>query len=333
MKVLFIGGTGNISTTVSRRCIAEGMKLYLLNRGIRSVDIPGAGRIIGDIHDEPALDALLRGQRWDVVVNWIAYRPEEIERDFRLFSGKTRQYIFISSASAYQRPPSHPVITESTPLYNPFWQYSRDKIACEEKLNHYYRGHDFPITIVRPSLTYDTVIPVPIGGWTEYTIVDRLKKGLPVIVQGDGTSLWTITHADDFALGFCGLLGHQQAIGQSFHITSDELLTWNQIFQALADAADCQIKMIHIPSSFIARFDDFHTGNLLGDKANSVIFDNTKIKTFVPAFRATIPFNQGIRRTLEWFEEKPERMVIQESTHQFMDRVISAYQRAFEDIG
>ncbi len=332
MRVLFIGGTGNISTTVSRRCVAEGMELYLLNRGVRPVDIPGARRFIGNIHDEPALAALLRGQQWDVVVNWIAYKPEEVERDFRLFAGKTRQYIFISSASVYQKPPSHPVITESTPLYNPFWQYSRDKIACEELLNQLYRAHDFPITIVRPSLTFDTVIPVPLGGWTEYTIVDRIKKGLPVIVQGDGTSLWTITHADDFALGFCGLLGHQQAIGQSFHITSDELLTWNQIFQALADAAGCQIKMVHIPSSFIARFDDFHTGNLLGDKANSMIFDNTKIKTFVPAFKATIPFNKGIQRTLEWFEAKPERMVIQESTHQFMDRVISAYQRAFEGI-
>jgi nucleoside-diphosphate-sugar epimerase len=332
MKILFIGGTGNISTTVSRRCIAEGIELYLLNRGIRSVDIPGAEKITGDIHDEPAMAALLQGQRWDVVVNWIAYKPEEIERDFRLFAGRTHQYIFISSASVYQKPPSHPVITESTPRYNPFWQYSRDKIACEEKLHQYYRENDFPITIVRPSLTYDTVIPVPIGGWTEYTIVDRIKKGLPVIVQGDGTSLWTITHADDFALGFCGLLGHQQATGQSFHITSDELLTWNQIFQALADAAGSPLKMVHVPSDFIARFDDFHTGNLLGDKSNSVIFDNTKIKTFVPAFIATIPFNKGIRRTLEWFEAKPERMVIQQSTHQFMDRVISAYQRAFEGI-
>ncbi len=331
MRVLFIGGTGNISTTVSRRCIAEGIELHLLNRGIRSVDISGARRFIGDIHDEPAMAALLQGQQWDVVVNWVAYRQEEIERDFRLFAGKTRQYIFISSASVYQKPPSHPVITESTPLYNPFWQYSQDKIACEEKLNQFYRDDDFPITIVRPSLTYDTVIPVPIGGWTEYTIVDRIKKDLPVIVHGDGTSLWTITHADDFALGFCGLLGHQQAIGQSFHITSDELLTWNQIFQALADAAGRQIKMVHIPSGFIARFDAFHTGNLLGDKANSAIFDNTKIKTFVPAFKATIPFNKGIRRTLEWFEAKPERMVVLESTHQFMDRVISAYQRAFED--
>jgi nucleoside-diphosphate-sugar epimerase len=201
----------------------------------------------GDITD-PAISAVLKDHFWDVVVNWIAYTEQDIERDYKLFRGKTKQYVFISSASAYQRPLSYPIVTESTPLANPFWQYSRNKIACEMKLNAFYRDDNFPVTIVRPSLTYDTVIPVPIGGWNQYTVVDRMKKGKKIIVHGDGSSLWTNTHAEDFAKGFVGLLGHQQAIGQSFHITSDELLTWNQIHEALAEAAGCKASSISLPT-------------------------------------------------------------------------------------
>jgi len=260
-----------------------------------------------------------------VVVNWIAFTPEDIRRDYELFKDKTDQYVFISSASAYQKPLTHPVITESTPLKNPYWQYSRDKIACEELLNKLYRENDFPITIVRPSLTYDTVIPVAIGSWQDYTIIDRMKKGKEVIVHGDGSSLWTITHADDFALGFTGLLGHQQAIGHSFHITSDEILTWDQIYDAVAAAAGVKTKKVYIPSDFIAQFDEFQYGNLLGDKTHSVIFDNTKIKTFVPEFKAAIPFNKGIKRTIEWFETDKDRMQILEKNNQFIDDVIKAF--------
>jgi nucleoside-diphosphate-sugar epimerase len=254
------------------------------------------------------------------------FLEKDVERDIALFRNKTKQYIFISSASVYQKPPSHPVITESTPLYNPFWDYSRNKIACEERLNKAYRDENFPITIVRPSHTYDTVIPVPMGGWTEYTIIDRMKKGKKIIVHGDGTSLWTLTHAEDFAKAFIGLLGHQQAIGNAFHITSDESLTWNQIYEAVAEAAGTKTKMIHIASEFICKCDNSFTGNLLGDKSYSVIFDNTKIKTFVPGFKALIPFNQGIKKTLAWFEADPKRQIINEETNAVIDRIINAYE-------
>jgi nucleoside-diphosphate-sugar epimerase len=217
------------------------------------------------------------------------------------------------------------VITESTPLKNPFWKYSRDKIACEDRLNRAYREEDFPVTIVRPSLTYETVIPVAIGSWDDFTIIDRIRKKRPIIVHGDGTSLWTITHSEDFAKGFVGLLGHQQAIGHAFHITSDEILTWNQIYAAVGEAAGEKPAMIHIPSDYISQFDEFQVGNLLGDKAASVIFDNTKIKSFVPEYKAVIPFKQGIRKTVQWFEALPERRVIKEENNIFMDHVIESY--------
>ena len=325
IKALFIGGTGNISTEVSRLAVQNGIDLYLLNRGQRKVEIDGAKSIVADVNDPEQVKKALEGLSWDVVVNWIAFTPIEVQRDIDLFRGKTNQYIFISSASCYQKPVSHPVITESMPLHNPFWQYSRDKIACEDLLNKAYREDGFPVTIVRPSLTYDTVIPVAIGGWTEYTIIDRMKKGKKVIVHGDGTSIWTIMHATDFAKGFFGLMDHQQAIGHGFHITSDELLTWDQIYETTAEAANAKANIIHIPSDFIARFDPFQEGNLLGDKAHSVIFDNTKIKTFVPEFKATIPYKVGIKKTVEWFEADPKRMVVNPETNELMDKIIDAY--------
>jgi nucleoside-diphosphate-sugar epimerase len=329
MKVLFIGGTGNISTSVSRQAVDRGMELYLLNRGLRVSAIPGAKSIVGDINRREDIESVLKGHTWDAVVNWIAFTEKDVARDYELFRGRTKQYVFISSASAYQKPLAFPFVTESTPLANPFWQYSRNKIACEMLLNSYYRQEQFPVTIVRPSLTYDTVIPVPIGGWTDYTIVDRIKNGKKIIVHGDGTSLFTITHADDFAKGFLGLLGHQQAIGESFHITSDEILTWNQIHQALAEAAGCEAKIVHIPSEILAAFDKELFGSLIGDKATSVIFDNTKIKRFVPDFTATIPFKQGIRRTIEWFEADPARQIIRKETDIWMDKIIGQYEKAF----
>jgi nucleoside-diphosphate-sugar epimerase len=327
LKVLFIGGTGNISTSVSKLCVQNGIDLYLLNRGTRRVEVPGAKLIRGDISKPEQLVAILEGHKWDAVVNWIVFTENEVERDINLFKGKTKQYIFISSASAYQKPPVHPVITESTPLYNPFWEYSRNKIACEERLNRAYREDNFPITIVRPSFTYDTVLPVALGGWMEYNIINRLKKGEKISVHGDGTSLWTVTHAEDFAKGFVGLIGHQQATGHSFHITSDEILTWNQIYQAVADAVGVEPNIIHIPSDFICRVDETQTGSLLGDKALSVIFDNSKIKMFVPGFKAVIPFSQGIKRTLAWFGADPKRQVISKKTDEIMDRIIKEYEK------
>jgi nucleoside-diphosphate-sugar epimerase len=327
MKVLFIGGTGNISLSVSKLCVENGIELFLLNRGSRDVTVPGAKKILGDISKPEQLTSELNKHTWDCVVNWIVFTEDEIERDINLFRGKTKQYIFISSASVYQKPPSYPVITESTPLFNPYWDYSRNKIACEERLNRAYRDENFPITIVRPSHTYDSVIPVALGGWTEYNIIDRMKKGQKIIVHGDGSSLWTLTHAEDFAKGFVGLIGHQQAIGHAFHITSDEILTWDQIYQAVAAAAGVEANIIHISSDFIVQCEPSLTGNLLGDKSHSAIFDNTKIKTFVPGFKAVIPFSQGIRRTLEWFEADPARQIINKETNDMMDRIIRLYER------
>jgi len=331
MKILFIGGTGNISAACSRLAIQQGLEVYLLNRGqFKAEGLEKARHLAADINDPDAVARVIGDLHFDVVANFIAFTPHDIERDIALFDGKTDQYIFISSASAYQKPLSHPVITESTPLANPYWDYSRDKIACEELLMRQYRETGFPVTIVRPSLTYDTVIPVAIGSWTDYTIIDRMKKGKPVIIHGDGSSLWTITHSVDFAKGFNGLLGHQQSIGQSFHITSDELLNWNQIYEAVAEAAGAELKAVHIASDFICDVAEregqgWMRGNLLGDKAVSTVFDNSKIKRFVPGFTATIPFKRGIRETVKWFEARKERMVIDEGNNKLMDAVIEAY--------
>jgi nucleoside-diphosphate-sugar epimerase len=327
MKVLFIGGTGNISRAVSSLAVARGIDLHMLNRGKRVALIPGATTIVGDVAAMRS-DSRLLDHRWDAVVNWIAYTDEDVWRDIEVFAGRTGQYVFISSASAYQKPPAQPVITESTPLVNPYWEYSRKKIACEQRLMAEFSRTGFPVTIVRPSLTYDTVIPVPLGGWTEYTLVERIRRGQRIIVHGDGTSLWTVTHADDFAAGFLGLLGQREAIGEAFHITSDEILTWNQIYQALAGSVGCQANIVHIPSDFLGRFDEHLRAALLGDKAYSVIFDNSKIKRFVPGFSAAIPFRDGIKRTIDWFEADPERMVVKQSTHDLIERILACYDRA-----
>ena len=331
MKVLFIGGTGNISGACSRQAVENGVELFHMNRGIVSADIPAEVKTItADIKDKKEVLVALGDLKFDVVVNFIAFTPDDIKQDIEVFSDRTKQYIFISSASVYQKVGGHPIITESTPLYNPYWDYSRDKIACEDLLNDEYRKNGFPITIVRPSLTYDTVIPVAIGSWTDYTIIDRMKKGQEVIIHGDGTSLWTVTHSDDFARAFVGLLGHQQAIGHAFHITSDELLNWNQIYEAVAEASGANLNAVHIASDFICDVGDtigweWMRGNLLGDKAVSTIFDNSKIKRYVPGFEAKITFKEGIKKTVQWFEADPSRMVIDEGNNSFIDTVLTAY--------
>ena len=326
MKVLFIGGTGNISTSVSRLCIERGIDLYLLNRGKRKVKIPGAKTIKGDISQPNQLAPILSNHRWDAIVDWVAFTRDQVERDIELFRDRTNQYIFISSASAYQKPPSYPIVTESTPLFNPYWEYSRNKIVCEERLNLAYREEGFPITIVRPSFTYDTVIPLAIGGWDEYTTIDRMKNGKKIIVHGDGTSLWTITHAEDFAKGFVGLIGNRKAIGHPFQITSDEALTWDQIYRMTAEAAGVEPKIIHIASDFICQQDNSLTGPLLGDKSYTAIFDNSKIKAFVPEFKATIPFSEGVKKTLAWFDADPKRKIVRAETNAKMDGIIQAYE-------
>jgi len=324
MKVLFIGGTGNISSASSRLAVAQGIELFHLNRGINKVEIPGVKIIKGDINISNNLDELKKHE-WDVVVNWIAFTPADIDRDIALFKGKTKQYIFISSASCYQTPLSYPVITESTPLRSELWDYSNEKIKCEDELMKAYREQGFPITIVRPSLTYDTVIPIAIGGFKEYTTADRILKEKEIIVHGDGTSLWTVTHSDDFAIGFVGLLGLSQAIGHAFHITSDEILSWNMIYSILAENLGRTANVVHIASDYICEIEPSFTGTLLADKAESVIFDNTKIKTFVPSFKATIPFAIGIKKTLKWLNENPENKLINADTNEKIERVLNAY--------
>ncbi len=326
MKVLFIGGTGNISTDVSKLAIAKGIDLYLLNRGKQKVTIPGAHMIKGDIHQPEAVRSALAGMTFDAVVNWIAFTPDDIERDIELFQGKTQQYIFISSASAYQKPPTHHIITESTPLCNPYWDYSHNKVLSEKRLEQAYRDDGFPMTIVRPSLTYATVFPVAIGGWKCYTLADRMLKGQRIIVHGDGTSLWTVTHSKDFAKGFVGLLGNPQTLGHAFHITSDEVLTWNQIYQTIADALGVEANVVHITSDFIHEVSPGTGAGLLGDKAWSAIFDNSKIKTFVPDFEATIPFREGILKTLAWFDADPSRKRIDDNVNADMDKILTAYE-------
>lgn len=327
MKVLFIGGTGFISTAVSHQAVAKGIELYLLNRGTRPA-IPGSRQLTADVHKLDEARRVLQDMNFDVVVDWIAYKPEDIERDLSLWRGRVKQFIFISSASVYQKPPTHYLITESTPLHNPYWQYSRDKIACEELLMRAYREEGFPATIVRPSLTYDTNFPIAIGGWGCYTLADRLLKGKPIIVHGDGSSLWVVTHAEDFGKGFLGLLGNMQALGHAFHITSDEVLTWNQIYQTIAEALGVEAKTVHIPSDFIAGVLPEYAGGLLGDKTWSAVFDNSKIKRFVPGFQATIPFREGIRRTLAWFAADEKRRRIDEQVNREMDLIIQAYRSA-----
>lgn len=325
MKVLFIGGTGNISTPVSRLAMSLGVELYHLNRGTSIQEIPGVITLQGDIN-EPLTQSLLSDHYWDSVVNWIAYTPVDIERDLILFKDKTRQYIFISSASCYQRPVRCPIITESTPLANPYWQYSRDKIDCEILLMSAYHLEGFPVTIVRPSLTYDTVIPISVGGFREYTTAQRILDGRPVLVPGDGTSLWTVTHADDFAKGFMGLVGNYHTLGHAFHITSDEILNWNTIYRTLAEALNREIHMVHVASETICRLEPDYTGTLLGDKCESTIFDNTKIKTFVPGYQATIPFHTGIRRTLAWLDAHPAKKIVDQASDATIDRIIKAAQ-------
>lgn len=325
MRVLFIGGTGFISTAVSRLAVTQGLELFHLNRGQRPSDLTGVKHLKADVHRLEDARAALGDMRFDVVVDWIAYRPEDIERDLALFRGRVKQFVFISSASAYQKPPAYPFITESTPLHNPVWDYSQNKIACEDRLNRAYREEGFPITIVRPSLTYDPNFPIALGGWGCYTLADRLKKGQPIIVHGDGSSLWTVTHAEDFGRGFLGLFGNEQTLGHAFHITSDEVLTWNQIYETIAEALGVEANIVHIASDFIAHVAPNHRGSLLGDKAWSAIFDNSKIKAFVPGYRAVIPFREGIRRTLAWFDADEKRRRVDPVVNAELNHILAAY--------
>jgi nucleoside-diphosphate-sugar epimerase len=331
MKILFIGGTGIISMASTALAAKRGIDVTLLTRGQHEAKLPpGVKTLTADVND-PTLPQRLQqqSQEFDAVVDWIAFTAADIERDLKLFHGRTRQFVFISSTSAYQKPQTHYLMTESTPLANPYWDYSRNKIACEERLMRAYREEGFPITIVRPSLTYgETQIPLVLNSWQKsYTAVDRMIRGQKLIVPGDGSSLWVITHNTDFAKGLVGLLGHQQAIGHAFHITSDEVLTWDQIFRTVGDAIGVEPKLIHIPSDFVSACIPEKLGTLTGDKSVSVVFDNSKIKRFVPTYCATTTFAEGIRQTLAWFDADPSRKQIDHQVNATMDKLIAAYER------
>ena len=324
MKALFIGGTGIISSACVDLAVARGIDVVLLNRGQSTRPIPAGATVLqGDIRDKDAVAAVLKDMTFDVVANFVAFTPEHIETDLALFRGRTKQYIFISSASAYQTPPLQWPTTESTPLRNPYWEYSRAKIACEERLNTAYRDEGFPVTIVRPSHTYDER-SLPLDGG--YTVVDRMRAGKKVIVHGDGTSLWVLTHHRDFAKGFVGLLGNPHALGDAIHITSDEVLTWNQIFEIVADAAGVTPKIVHMPSERIAAYDARWGAGLLGDKAHSMVFDNTKLKRLVPEYVATIPFREGAAEIIAWYASHPEAQKVDAQRDQLIDTMIAAYE-------
>jgi nucleoside-diphosphate-sugar epimerase len=325
MKVLFIGGTGNISLACTKLLAGQGIDLHLLARGATQAELPASVRLIrGDIRGKAAA-SLVEGHFFDAVVEWIAYLPEHIEADIDLFRGRTSQYLFISSASAYQKPPSHYIITEETPLANPYWQYSQDKIRCEARLLEEYSRTGFPVTIVRPSYTYgETWIPCVLAGHG-YTLADRMLRKQKVIVHGDGNSLWTMTHNTDFAAGFCSLLGRPEAIGEAYHITSDEVLTWNAIYREIGAAVGVEPDIVHIPSEFVHAFDPGAGASLLGDKSWSVVFDNSKIKKLMPGFSARVTFAEGIRRSIAWFREDTGRQVVEETRNRMIDRILEAY--------
>lgn len=335
MKILFIGGTGTISTAISKKLIDSGEhELYLINRGNRNSCLPDGYRAITiDIDDEATVAAQIANMSFDVVADFIAYIPAQLKRDYRLFAGKTRQFIYISSASAYQKPLSDYKITESTPLANPYWQYSRDKIAGEDYLMKMYRENRFPVTIVRPSHTYDErSIPLGVHGEKgSWQVAKRMLDAKPVIIHGDGTSLWTMTHNSDFADAFIGLLGNIHAIGQAVQITSDETLTWNQIYTCIAAALGVKLKPYYVPSDFLAKCSNYDfTGGLIGDKANSVVFDNSKLKRLVPGFTAKVRFDQGVRMTINNILANKDLQLEDPEFDIWCDRIIASLDNAAE---
>jgi nucleoside-diphosphate-sugar epimerase len=327
MKVLFIGGTGIISSACSELALQRGIELYLLNRGQGSRPVPPGAKVLkGDIRNPDSAAMALGDLQFDAVVDWVVFTTGHVQADINLFRGRTRQYIFISSASAYQTPPRFLPVTESTPLHNPFWEYSRNKAACEEMLLDAYRREGFPMTIVRPSHTYDrTLLPFH----DHFTTVARMRAGKKVVVHGDGTSLWTMTHHKDFAAGFVPLLGDPHAEGETFHITSQEWLTWDQIYQIVGRAAGVEPQLVHVPSELIAAYDPVWGASLLGDKTHSMIFDNKKIRRLVPDFVARIPFWQGAQEIIAWFDADPARQVVDPYCDAMQDRIIAAIERAY----
>lgn len=336
MKILIIGGTGTISTAVSRRLADSGHELYIINRGNANNKLQSQIKFIkADINNEKSVSESLGEIKFDAVCEFIGFVQPQVERDYRLFGGRTNQFVYISSASAYNKLPPEHIITEGTSLANPFWEYSRNKIQCEEYLMKLYRDEKFPVTIVRPSHTYcETSVPLGVHGRKgSWQVIKRMLDGKPVIIHGDGTSLWTMTDSRDFAEGFIGLLGNPHAIGEAFQITSDETLTWNQIYRTIADCLGVELKPYYVASEFLAAVSDYDfTGSLIGDKANSVIFDNSKLKRAVPDFSPKIRFDEGIKNTLDYVLLHKECQVEDEEFDKWCDKVIAALENTKKEI-
>ncbi|MBR3514846.1 MAG: NAD-dependent epimerase/dehydratase family protein [Lachnospiraceae bacterium] len=335
MKALFIGGTGTISMGIIKRLAEDPQwEVYLLNRGNRKEEVPmNIHQITADINDEADVQKKLDGMMFDTVSEFIAFDVKAVERDYRLFHGKTRQYIFISSASAYNKPAAGYVITEGTALANPYWEYSRNKIACEEFLMKKYREEGFPVTIVRPSHTYDERnIPLGVhGNKGFYQVIQRMQQGKPVIIQGDGSSLWHLTYNSDFAIGYTGLMGNRHAIGEAFQITGDEVLTWDQIYQTIADALGVELEAYHVASDFLSKVGESYgydfTGSLLGDKSVSVAFDNSKLKRLVPQMTTNVPFHKGVRMAIDYVLSHPDKYEEDPEFDNFCDKVIAGMEK------
>lgn len=340
MKALFIGGTGTISMGIVRRLSEDPLwEVYLLNRGNRSSELPESiHQIKADINDEADVSGKLKGMEFDVVSEFIAFDVNAVKRDYRLFKDITKQYIFISSASAYNKPAAGYVITEGTTLANPYWEYSRNKIACEEFLMEKYREEGFPVTIVRPSHTYDERnIPLGVHGDKGfYQVIKRMQAGKPVLIQGDGSSLWTLTFNSDFAIGYIGLMGNRHAIGEAFQITGDETLTWDQIYRTIADALGVKLNAYHVSSDFLSRAGETYgydfTGSLTGDKSVSVVFDNSKLKRLVPQMTTYVPFHKGVRMALDYVLSHPEQYEEDPEFDLFCDSVIGAMEKAIDEV-
>jgi len=321
-RILFLGGTGVISAACVRRAVERGHEVTVLNRGSTSRrELPERVDVLrADLRDAAAVDAALGDRRFDAVAQFLAFTPDQVEADIERFVGRTRQYVFVSSASAYQKPPASVPVTESTPLKNPFWQYSRDKIACEDRLLHAYREIDFPMTVVRPSHTYDDTTLPTLGGWTD---IARMRAGRPVVVHGDGTTQWTLTHSDDFAVGFVGLLGRPEAIGNAYTITGDSAPTWNQVYQWLARAAGVEEpRLVHVASETIAAALPELGPGLVGDKAHSMVFDTSKLRALAPEFATTIPYSLGAERAISWYDAHPEAQQVDRDLDARFDRLI-----------
>lgn len=322
--VLFIGGTGVISSACVAESVAQGWDVTILNRGTSTTHPahPDAQALTADVRDAAAVRAAVGEREFDVVVDFLSFTPDQVQQQLDQFAARAGQYVFISSASAYQTPPTHLPVTESTPLRNPFWQYSRDKIACEDLLVRAYRHDELPMTIVRPSHTYDHTLPPFQGRWT---VIERMRQGREVLVHGDGTSLWTITHHTDFARAFVGVLGRREAIGEAFHITGDEAPSWNRIYTDIAEAAGVEPRLVHVPSDAVAAVDEDFGASLLGDKAHSMVFDNSKIRTLVPGWHARVPFRQGAQEIVDWHDADPSRRAVDADLDALYDRLIETY--------